>query len=238
MGQQHRIAPKDIRDPNINYKEIPRYPYYEAGTDGSIWSWKRPGGHIGDYPKRLATPTRSKRAKKVEYLQVCLGAGNTEAVHRLILETFVGPCPENMECCHEDGNAKNNTLTNLKWGTKKQNGEDRCRHGTVTSKLNQEDIIDIFELWNTGKSATYISKIYKVATSTIWNIINKKTYTLYSVDLIKTKRKFKLTEDNIKEIRRLHKQGHTVINISKLFKVLPLTIYNIIKYKQHIHIGE
>ncbi len=81
----------------------------------------------------------------------------TFLVHRLILETFVGPCPEGMECRHLDGNPKNNKLENLKWGTPKENYNDRKLHGTdrygfkigykynigskcVTSKLNEKQV--------------------------------------------------------------------------------------------------
>lgn len=50
-------------------------------------------------------------------------------VHRLVLETFVGPCPEGMEARHVKTNDPgNNHLENLEWGTPKQNGEDRKRH--------------------------------------------------------------------------------------------------------------
>lgn len=51
------------------------------------------------------------------------------AVHRLVLEAFVGPCPEGMEGCHEDGDPTNNRLENLRWGTHSSNMLDRVRHG-------------------------------------------------------------------------------------------------------------
>lgn len=56
-------------------------------------------------------------------------------VHQLVLLAFVGPCPEGMECRHLDGNRQNNNLANLRWGTSKENGSDRIKHGT--SKVNQ-----------------------------------------------------------------------------------------------------
>lgn len=51
-------------------------------------------------------------------------------VHRLVLLAFVGPPPPGMECCHNDGDASNNRLENLRWGTKSDNMHDRVRHGT------------------------------------------------------------------------------------------------------------
>lgn len=55
------------------------------------------------------------------------------SVARLVLLAFVGSCPEGMECCHWDGNPKNNRLENLRWDTDKNNQLDRKRHGTDNS---------------------------------------------------------------------------------------------------------
>lgn len=51
--------------------------------------------------------------------------------HRLVLEAFVGKCPNGMECCHNDGNAFNNHLNNLRWDTPKNNHADKVKHGTT-----------------------------------------------------------------------------------------------------------
>jgi predicted XRE-type DNA-binding protein len=48
----------------------------------------------------------------------------------LVLEAFVGPRPVGMECCHNDGNAFNNALGNLRWDTPTANQHDRVKHGT------------------------------------------------------------------------------------------------------------
>lgn len=45
-------------------------------------------------------------------------------MHHLILEAFVGPCPEGCEALHRDDVKSNNTLGNLKWGTRSENLED------------------------------------------------------------------------------------------------------------------
>lgn len=50
-------------------------------------------------------------------------------VHRLVLETFVGPRPDGMECCHKDGDPANNTLRNLRWGSHSSNVRDTIAHG-------------------------------------------------------------------------------------------------------------
>ncbi len=79
--------------------------------------------------------TKKKRASGRAYRYVNLTPPEgkryqTFRVHRLILETFVGPCPEGMECRHLDGNPANNCLNNIAWGTREQNIEDNRKNGS------------------------------------------------------------------------------------------------------------
>lgn len=46
-------------------------------------------------------------------------------VHRLVLEAFVGACPEGMQGCHTDSDKSNNYLDNLRWDTPSGNARDR-----------------------------------------------------------------------------------------------------------------
>lgn len=50
-------------------------------------------------------------------------------VHRIVLESFIGPCPEGMECLHWDDTPENNELSNLRWGTRLDNIHDCFRNG-------------------------------------------------------------------------------------------------------------
>ena len=74
----------------------------------------------------------------------------TRKVHHLVLEAFDGPCPEGMVCRHLNGNPADNRAENLKWGTEKENNEDKIRHGTSgkgsrnsRAKLSEEDVLCI-----------------------------------------------------------------------------------------------
>lgn len=58
------------------------------------------------------------------------GCARNVRVHRLVLETFVGPCPDKHEGCHNDGNRTNNALSNLRWDTRSANMRDAVKHGT------------------------------------------------------------------------------------------------------------
>jgi NUMOD4 motif/HNH endonuclease len=48
-------------------------------------------------------------------------------VHRIVLTAFVGP--SDLEALHSDGNHANNALSNLRWGSSKDNARDRITHG-------------------------------------------------------------------------------------------------------------
>lgn len=101
-------------------KQIPNWPGYLATPCGQILDSF--DGHVlhqsltspGQYP----TVTLIRDDKRY-----------SQYVHRLILETYVGPCPDGMECRHLDGNPKINDLKNLMWGTHRQNTQDMVRHG-------------------------------------------------------------------------------------------------------------
>jgi hypothetical protein len=54
--------------------------------------------------------------------------GRHRRVHHLVLETFIGPRPPGLQCCHWDGVKTNNRLMNLRWDTPGANGQDAMRH--------------------------------------------------------------------------------------------------------------
>lgn len=63
------------------------------------------------------------------HLSVLLGRGNNVAVHTLVLTAFVGPRPEGREALHGDNGVHDNSLDNLRWGTRSENILDDIRRG-------------------------------------------------------------------------------------------------------------
>src|SRR4051794_38431819 len=104
-------------------------PGYCVGDDGSVWScvkWSRKGLiKYGEW-RQLKPHPQSRGHCTVE-----LGRDNIRFIHRLVLEAFVGPCPDGLECRHLDGDPGNNLLSNLKWGTRLENFQDSVKHGTA-----------------------------------------------------------------------------------------------------------
>ena len=107
-------------------------------------------------------------------------------VHRLVLEAFVGPCPNGMQCCHWDGNPHNNVLTNLRWDTAKANMADRTRHGRTwhpigekngACKLTEEDVNRIRAIYVPRQcTMKRIAKEYGVSVSMIHLVVHRKNW--------------------------------------------------------------
>lgn len=134
-------------------------------------------------PKILSL-TRKKSDRK--YLRVRLqknGQKFHKAVHRAVLEAFVGPCPDGMECRHLNGKADDNRLENLQWGTQKENLLDKLMHGTqprgsqvLNSKLHEANIPPIRELLRRGVEQKTIGEIFGVSPHLIHLISKGKSW--------------------------------------------------------------
>lgn len=59
------------------------------------------------------------------------GRRESFAVHRLVLEAFVGPCPARHQAAHANGDPSDNRVENLRWATSAENHADRRRHGRI-----------------------------------------------------------------------------------------------------------
>lgn len=106
---------------------------YEVSDDGQIRSRdllvKRGPGGTYLKPGQVLRPDSKRYGHRYVVLKVD-GKPTHMHVHRAVLTAFVGPCPDGMECRHLDGNAANNNLSNLAWGTPTENRRDIIRHGT------------------------------------------------------------------------------------------------------------
>ena len=126
------------------------------------------------------------------YLYVNLRKDNiqrTFCLHQLKLLVFVGPCPEGMECRHLNGDAADNRLENLRWGTTTENQRDRQRHGTSNRdlkvnqgekhwnvKLTKELVREIRRRARAGERPCHLCKEFGVNEATIRDIRNGKSW--------------------------------------------------------------
>ena len=86
----------------------------------------RTAGRLASAWKRLSACPNSSGHMHVNLFRD--GRNHLVAVHRIVLEAFVGPCPEGMEGCHyPDADKRNNALANLRWDAQAENAKDRYR---------------------------------------------------------------------------------------------------------------
>ena len=156
--------------------------------------WKEIKGFEGYYDVSNIGRIKSVRNKNLilsprwadGYHQAGLSKNNQRyyrLVHRLVLEAFVGQCPEGMECCHNDGVRSNNNINNLRWDTRKGNFSDKKNHGTEycgaknhKTKLKESEVLEIRRLAKDGRTCIDLAKVYGVTFSNIYYIIKRKTW--------------------------------------------------------------
>jgi hypothetical protein len=140
----------------VEYRDIPGFPGYRVGDDGSVWSrWKRVclGGRggsrfvLGDTWSRLSSPIASQRSPYPRITLYRDGAKFSRSVHQVVMLSFIGPCPDGYEVAHENGVPADCRLVNLSYKTFSANQMDRRRHGTASigeshpgAKLNNESV--------------------------------------------------------------------------------------------------
>ena len=115
----------DISFPDEEWKDIKGWPLYQVSNYGRVYSY---------YQNKLL----KLNVTTYRYLMVILhndsGDERGFLVHRLVLEAFVGPCPEGKECNHKNGVKSDNTLKNLEWVTH----GDNMNHAHATGLFDKQ----------------------------------------------------------------------------------------------------
>ena len=134
------------------WRPIPGYEgLYEVSNIGRVKS-------LHGRSERILRPSRGNHG----YSQVDLyrnHIGETKLIYHLVLESFVGPRPDKLECRHfPDQNPANNYLINISWDTREINAADRIINGTRTigerngkTKLTEEKVRAIYFATGTPK---------------------------------------------------------------------------------------
>jgi hypothetical protein len=157
--------------------------FYRVGSDGSVWSCQKKGmgaGQVGTWRQLKAVSIGRG------YLGARVGVNGvhkTYYVHRLVLEAFVGPCPLGMECCHENGDRKDNHSHNLRWDTPAANQADRIRHGTnhrgekhYRAKLTAEKVREARRLAGEGWTPARLAEKFGVSDATVGNVVKRESW--------------------------------------------------------------
>lgn len=176
------------------WKAIPHFEgHYAASSEGRIKSLERQvvqKSRSGNKYKRvmkekILTP-RLDAEGRYFYANLSVGGscGNF-AVHRLVLLTFVGEPPEGKpEGCHKNGDSHDNALSNLKWGSRAENEEDKTVHGTIprgenhyAAKFSDADCVAMRADWFSSTKArgeqSRLSKKHNVSRRYFMSIVSE-----------------------------------------------------------------
>lgn len=102
----------------------------------------------------------------------------------LVLSAFCGPKPfPEAICAHNDGNPRNDFLTNLRWAYPVENSRDMDRHDTrcrgedvFGAVLSEGDVRAILRRIRNGERNRPIAESYEVSISTVHLIRHGKTW--------------------------------------------------------------
>ena len=221
------LPPFPIRE-NVEFRHIPGALGYCVSSDGHVYRCIFGGSHRkihNTWSERPGSPN-----VRTGHFQITINGRHTR-IHTLVLEAFVGPCPQGMECCHNDGNAQNNTLDNLRWDTRLSNVHDMVKHGRHPrgernhfAKLIDSQVIEIRTLYAQGATQQQISEQFPASREAISCIVNGKTWKHLPIQDNPFKRTHKLTPLQKAQIRQMKREG--IINriIAETFNINPTMV--------------
>lgn len=175
----------------IEWEPITNKPYCDSNGETWIALWCNSDYQISDmgrvrrlrYSDRIKQGTILKEGRtKDGYSSVSIlvnGKSKMMSISRAMLVSFTGENPPHLNAAHNDGNRRNNKLSNLRWATPKENSDDKYLHGTIlygenhpNNVLLDTDIKKIRKLYKKGKyNQRELSEIFGTCTSNISKII-------------------------------------------------------------------
>jgi hypothetical protein len=163
---------------------------YEVSNFGRVKSLKRQVRTANGFRtvrERILKPQYNQDGS--QHVSLCNG-GEAKIrhvqVHRLVLEAFVGECPEGMECRHyPDQNLANNNLSNLSWATPGR------------TKLTEEQVRQIFYAKGTHEE---VAARFGIGRPEVSHIKSGKLWKHLSLAVKESTTRIKLTEEQVRQI--------------------------------------
>lgn len=162
------------------WRETTGYPGFEVSSLGRVRSWRPGRGPVKSrHLLRRADPIILKpyiHPNGYPYvgLSDATNRQKQRKVHHLVLEAFVGPRPDGMDGCHNNGVRVDARLENLRWDTRANNIADMRRHGTVccgtkrrNAKLTESRIKEAAERYVAGESMSSIAREFGIGSGNL-----------------------------------------------------------------------
>ena len=165
----------------MNHALIPGFPAYRVFPTGVIESRWRTGQFYSGFETEDVWAPIKKNQRPDGYYALDLRDGRGKSrrtyAHILVAELFIGPKPfSGAVVRHLDGDPSNNNVSNLAWGTYKENEDDKRRHGTwqhrSNGKLSRQQRDAIRSKAANGISQRLLAEQYCVSRPTITRLLN------------------------------------------------------------------
>lgn len=150
---------------NEKWLSVVEFPEYEVSNHGRIRNAET--GHV------LHPVLDSSGYAMVKLFQE--KKPYSRRIHRLVLEAFVGPCPESFEADHRNGNKLDNRTVNLRWVTRSENQISAVAMGLKpppTRKLADGDYQKIHDMLKVGLTHERIGAAFGVSRNYVTMIAN------------------------------------------------------------------
>lgn len=158
------------------WRDVPGFPGYRVSDQGRVIGKRgkliRPAVGHGGYHK----------------ISAYVGGEKINAsVHRMVAMAFHGPAPDGRPwVAHGDGDPTNNSPSNLRWATAKENSADRESHGRTfrargalcgTAKVSEAEALDIKSEYGAGViTQSMLGEVFGLTHQAVWSIVNGKNW--------------------------------------------------------------
>lgn len=167
-----RTAIEWTRGDDGTSRPIPGYDGYSVSRDGVMFG---PGGRM--------SPMVAESGHLYILTRQRVGVPGKLFVHRAILMAWVGPPPDGKPfAIHGDDDPSNNTLTNLRWGSRLDNAADRQRNGgyqrgeaAVSAKLTEDEVHELRRR-HPGESLRALAGEFGISHTAVRRAVNGATW--------------------------------------------------------------
>jgi len=138
---------------------------------------------IGPRGKPRVRVLKGRYLAKRGYTQLTLSSASgrvMKLLHRAVLETFVGPCPDGLEASHLDDDPTNNSIENLMWETRSENCKRRSvprGNNARNRKLTSSDVAAIRYELELGTAKRALARRFGVSPTMIRHIAKGDNWT-------------------------------------------------------------
>lgn len=161
---------KDSLPKEVKVAKVYRFPNYAVTSMAIIYDIS------GDFPIEVKQH-RAKSGYYVIWLKQGKRKPKMRPVHKIVAQAFLVTKPgKDYLIRHLNSNPHDNRAENLKWGTVKENAEDRVKHNAGKKLLTDSEVRSIRKRLNSGEDPETLAKKLGLQFSTINGILHKRTY--------------------------------------------------------------